>query len=80
MNVTTTINRTSFASALMDGTALYLDGVAEIGSARADLFARAKKRLTDALSHSHHDASVEVEMAKAMIAKITEFESRGLHV
>lgn len=73
-----TTNRTSFAVALMDAVALYLDGVAEIGEARSIKFTQAKTRAATAVFHS--DIDEEQEMAAAIMLKITDFERRRLHV
>lgn len=74
----TLTNESSFALCMMDAMTNYLAGVAEIGSNRAEKFANAKRRLSDALKYS--DMAEEREMAQAMIDKIENFESRRLHV
>lgn len=73
-----TIQARSFAIAFLDATTLFLDGAAEIGSARAEKFVAAKRRAQDAIKYT--DTEIEIEMAQAVIDKIDSFESRRLHV
>lgn len=67
-------NQTSFGVAFADATALILDGLPNIGSARAERFQRAKERATTALSYT--DNPEEEFLARQLLAYISVAEQR----
>lgn len=66
--ITRTSNVTSFGLAFMDATALILDGLPQIGSARAEKFEQAKGRAQTALLYT--DNPEEQFLARQLLSYI----------
>ena len=73
-----TINKTSFAVAYADATALVLDAVALIGSSRKEKLTQARGRLKDAQLYASLDE--EKVLAKQLVAILNYYTQAHLDV